>query len=235
MGRSILGILLLVGIVFSAFAATEGIVMAHQPPAKALALGVPVLSVTKTDTLFNDADGDGVPSPGDTLRYEITIVNNTPGVDAEDVVFSDTPDGNTTLVAGSVQTTHGTITSGNTGIPPVTVDIGTVTGLDIVVIRFNVTINGLLPPGVSQVVNQGSVSGSNFPVELSDDPGDPGAGDPTITLVTIPPMPVGGDLSMVDRGSVLRANLGLLLLPLAALVMIIGIIGLVAIRRQPPA
>jgi len=91
MGRSILGILLLVGIVFSAFAATEGIVMAYQPPAKALALAVPDLSVTKTDTLFNDANGDGVPSPGDTLRYEITIVNNTAGVDAKGVVFSDTP------------------------------------------------------------------------------------------------------------------------------------------------
>lgn len=234
MGRSILGILLLVGIVFSAFAATEGIVMAHQPPAKALALAVPDLSVTKTDTLSNDADGDGVPSPGDTLRYEIRIENSPSGGDAKDVFFNDIPDGNTTLVAGSVQITQGTITSGNAGIPPVTVDIGTIPGPGIVLILFNVTINDPLPPGVSQVANQGIVSGSNFPDEPSDDPDDPGDGA-TITLVTIPPLPVGGDLSMVDRGAVLRANLGPLVVPLAALVIIIGIIGLVAIRRQPLA
>ena len=241
MGRSIvstrlntsLGILLLVGIVFSAFAATEGIVMAHQSPAQALALAGTVLTVTKTDALF-DANGDGVPSPGDTLRYEIIIVNTT-GAAADDVVFSDTPDANTTLVAGSVDTTQGAITGGNGGIPPVTVNIGTIPGSGIVVIHFNVTINDPFPPNVSQVANQAIVSGSNFPPEFSDDPDDPGVGDSTITLVTIPPVPVGGKLSVVDREAVLRANSGLLLLPLAALVMIIGIIGLVAIRRQPPA
>ena len=59
---------------------------------------------------------------------------------------------------------------------------------------------------------------------------------PVDTPTPVPtPMPVGGDLSMVDRGSVLRANSGLLILPLVALVIIIGIIGLVAMRRRPPA
>ena len=222
MGRSILGRLLLVGIVLSALVVTGGIVMAGTS-----------LSVTKTDALFNDADGDGVPSPGDTLRYEIIITNQTTA-SAENVVFTDTPDGNTTLVAGSVQTTQGTITSGNDGTPPVRVDIGTIDGLGVVVIHFNVTINDPFPAGVSQVANQAVVSGSNFPEELSDDPDDPGAGDPTITLVRAP-LPVGGRLSVVDRQAVLRANSGRLVLPLAAMVIIVGALGLAALRRRRTA
>ena len=234
MGRSILRISLLVGIVFFVLAATTGGVLAQQPSAMALALAVPDLVVSKTDTHLIDADGNGVPSPGDTLRYVITIVNNTSGADAHDVVFTDTPDPNTALVPGSVQTTQGTVTSGNAGIPPVTVNIGTISGLGVVVIVFDVTIDDPFPPGVSQVANQGVVSGSNFTAELSDDPDDPGEGDPTITLIS-PPIPVGGELSMVDRGAVLQANSGRLLLSLAGLVLIIGLIGLVAMRRQSPA
>lgn len=219
MRHAILWRLLLVGIVFSAFVVTGGIVMAGTD-----------LSVTKTDALFNDADGDGVPSPGDTLRYEIIVTNETTA-SAEDVVFSDTPDGNTTLVVGSVQTTQGTITSGNDGTPPVTVDIGTIPGLGVVVIHFQVTINDPFPAGISQVANQAVVSGSNFPEEPSDDPDDPGAGDPTITSVTAP-LPVGGHLSVVDREAVLRANSGRLILPLAALIIVVGVIALVVIRRR---
>ena len=35
----------------------------------------PKLTVTKRDSLQTDADGNGIPSPGDTLRYTIVITN----------------------------------------------------------------------------------------------------------------------------------------------------------------
>jgi hypothetical protein len=57
---------------------------------------------------------------------------------------------------------------------------------------------------------------------------------PTPTA-TPQPVPFGGHLSTVDRGAVLRATFGPLMAPLAALVMLIGIIGVVVNRRPPTA
>ena len=83
-------------------------------------------SATKVGSLFVDADGNGVVSPGDTLLYKLDFTNtgNSPlnGISAVD-----TPDPNTTLVVGSVQTSLGTVTSGNTaGDTVVAADIGTI-------------------------------------------------------------------------------------------------------------
>ena len=58
---------------------------------------------------------------------------------------------------------------------------------------------------------------------------------PTVPSGTVTPVPVGGHLTMVDRGAVLQANLGQLIVPLAALVIIIGIVGAMVIRRRPMA
>ena len=41
-----------------------------------------------------------------------------------------------------------------------------------------------LPSGVTQVANQGNVSGSNFASAQTDDPSLPGAADPTVTAVS---------------------------------------------------
>jgi uncharacterized repeat protein (TIGR01451 family) len=56
-----------------------------------------------------------------------------------------------------------------------------------VTIMFQATINALntLPVGTSQVCNQGTVSGSNFGPVLTDDPGKPGATDPTCTTLNV--------------------------------------------------
>jgi uncharacterized repeat protein (TIGR01451 family) len=143
------------------------------------------LNATKTYDLIDDADGDGVVSPGDTLLYTVTIVNVGDAA-ATGVVFTDTPDANTTLVAGSVQTSHGTVTGGNAGVPPVTVDIGSIIpgGGGSVTITFRVTINNPLPAGVTQVANQGVVSSSNGLGDvLTDDLSTPQMGDPTVTEV----------------------------------------------------
>ncbi len=60
-------------------------------------VAVPLLQASKTDTLIADVDGDGVPSPGDLLLYEIVIANSGK-VAASGVNFTDFPDPNTTLL-----------------------------------------------------------------------------------------------------------------------------------------
>ncbi|HNB70816.1 MAG TPA: Ig-like domain repeat protein, partial [Acidobacteriota bacterium] len=69
--------------------------------------------------------------------------------------------------------------------------IGTLPGGESVTIRFNVTVNNPLPtpqispsqPAVTQVLNQGTVSGGNFSNVLTDDPDIAGAANPTTTAI----------------------------------------------------
>jgi len=159
---------------------SEDVPIDQSPP---VPLGT--LNATKTDELINDADGDGYADPGDTLLYTVTIVNVGDTV-ATGVVFTDTPDVNTRLVANSVSTSQGTVTGGNAGVPPVTVNVGTIAeNGGSVTITFKVTINNPLPARVTQVANQGLVSSSNGLGDvLTDDPStQPQIGDPTITPV----------------------------------------------------
>ncbi|GAG46713.1 unnamed protein product, partial [marine sediment metagenome] len=141
----------------------------------------------KTDSLFDDADGNGVPSPGDTLLYQVTVVNN--GNQAATGVFmNDIIDPNTTLVTGTVQTSLGTVTSGNgPGDTSVAVDIGDMAGGSAVNVSFRVIINDPLPAGVTFVRNQGIVGGGNIPSEPTDDPESPQDDDDTETPVTAAP------------------------------------------------
>src|ERR1051325_6429151 len=55
----------------------------------------PTVTATKTAALFTDADSDSSISPGDTLKYTVTI--NDSGTDATGLMFDDTPDTNTTF------------------------------------------------------------------------------------------------------------------------------------------
>jgi uncharacterized repeat protein (TIGR01451 family) len=119
----------------------------------------PDVSATKDDALLVDVDVDTLADPGDTLRYTIVITNNGTG-DATSVVFSDTPDANTSIVAGSVTTTVGSVTSDD---PTVVVDVGTLAAYGgSVTITFDVVVDDPLAAGVTEVSNQGSVSGTNI-------------------------------------------------------------------------
>lgn len=159
----------------------------NEQPDRVQACETPNLSAVKVDTLVNDADGDGLPSAGDTLHYEITIKNT--GVSPVDsAIFNDTPDPNTTLIVGSVQSTQGNVTIGNNeGDTSIQVDLGTIAGNSTVVIGFNVVINNPLDPGVTQVANQGFITSDDLPTVPTDDPGTPTPNDPTITPVTPKP------------------------------------------------
>jgi len=144
----------------------------------------PLLSAEKTDTFLVDADSSGNPSPGDTLRYTITITNSG-NQGAGNVIFDDSPDGNTTLIAGTVTTTQGSVTTGNTaGDTAVQIDVGEIAGAGgSVTIHFNVLINDPLPANTTYIENQGILSGSNFTDEPTDDPDLPGDDDPTLTML----------------------------------------------------
>ncbi|HSK77541.1 MAG TPA: DUF11 domain-containing protein [Thermoanaerobaculia bacterium] len=152
----------------------------------------PAVTASKTAALAVDPDNDGLADPGDTLVYTV-VLSNGGGAPAAGVVFTDTPDPNTALVNGSVTTTAGTVTGGNgAGETAVGVDVGTLAGGGgTATITFRVTIDDPLPAGVTQVTNQGLVSGTNFAGGVTDDPARPGAGDPTaVTVAAASPLEI---------------------------------------------
>ena len=158
---------------------------------------IPILDCQKVD-LFPD---NGDLQAGDTLRYEI-VASNTGIVSATSVVFNDTPDPYTTLIVGSVTTTHGTVVTGNTpGDQRVSVSIGIVTPLDEITIRFQVVIDDPLPPQVTFLSNQGFFSSLELDLTPTDDPDTPEPDDPTLTSLGISPMLEGTkrDVLVGDR------------------------------------
>ena len=150
-------------------------------------VGEAVVHATKQASLLVDADGDGVPSPGDTLLYQVRV-SNSGNRSLSGVTLSDTPDPNTTLVTGSVQTSQGAVVDGNGGAPPVTVALGDLAGGGAsATVSFAVVVNDPLPPNATLITNQGSVSSDQLPAVLTDDPEVAGGTDPTVTHVTAAP------------------------------------------------
>ena len=62
--------------------------------------GDPELAATKTDTLAEDRDGDGLVSPGDVVRYDLDVANTGSGA-ASGVVLRDLIPMHTSIVAGT--------------------------------------------------------------------------------------------------------------------------------------
>lgn len=144
--------------------------------------GAPELRATKTDALHADADGDGVPSPGDTLRYTVTVAS-TGNAPVTGVAFKDLIPRNTTVVAGSVTTTLGAVLTED----PVEVDLGTLAAAEAATVTFDVVLDLPFPTGVADVSNQGTVTSDQLPALLTDDPDVGGDADPTVTMVTAAP------------------------------------------------
>ncbi len=155
----------------------------------------PDLQHSKSDELlidlFDDPADQGKISPGDTIRYLIQISNQGNGA-AEQVVLEDTPDPNSSLIVGSVTTNRGTVLVGNgVGDEFVTVLLGNLAIGETATVQFDV----LIRPGTGTTLlrnqaflSHGSLSepgGTN--VSGSDDPNTPFLGDPTDTIVFIPP------------------------------------------------
>ncbi len=144
----------------------------------------PDMTATKSVVLWNDADGNGHGSAGDTLRYTVVITNSGDGV-ARGIVYDDTPDPHTLLVTGSVTTTQGTIVMGNgPGDTSIQVDVGDVAPGHTVTIVYDVVIQEIVATGPVDIANQGYAGGTNIDGLVTDDPSVAGAGDPTIFVVS---------------------------------------------------
>ena len=119
---------------------------------------------------------------GETIRYTIVASNAAMVSDALNVAFDSSVDPNTSLNVGSVTTSQGSVTTGNTGGDnSVSVDIGTLVSGTSVTITFDVAVT--FAGNGSFVSCQGTVSGSNFASVLTDDPDEAGDMDPTLTAI----------------------------------------------------
>ena len=140
----------------------------------------------KQDLLFVDVDDNGVVSSGDTLLYTIRIRNEgTQPVD--EILLEDKPDINTTLIQGSVQSSAGTVSSGNgEGDQSVSLKIATLAPGSTVQVSFQVQIHD--QSNVAVLVNQATVFAGVEPGNpggqqqiVSDDPDTITPGDATLT------------------------------------------------------
>lgn len=146
----------------------------------------PVLKTTLRDVLAIDADGNGLTSPGDTVRYE-AVVENLGGVAVEGVSFALAADPNGALVAGSVSTSQGTVIGGNEpGATSVTVAVGAVGARSSVAITFSARLADPLPDNVANTVLQATVTATDLAPSVSDDPDVFGLADATVTRIAVP-------------------------------------------------
>jgi hypothetical protein len=72
------------------------------PPVTASAIAASDITATKSDTVLNDTLADGKAQAGDTIKYDITITNNSATDNALNVTLNDLIDPNTTLVGNSI-------------------------------------------------------------------------------------------------------------------------------------
>ncbi len=147
------------------------------------------IEATKADAIQVDADMDGFLDPGETLRYTVVVTNPGDGLNASStgVIFTSGVDPNTSLVVGSVTTSQGTVTVGNTGgDTTVEVDIGTILDGDSVTITFDILLDDPLMVGVTEISCQGLVNTDDLTDVPTDDPDTGPDLDPTITS----PVPV---------------------------------------------
>ena len=148
------------------------------------------VGAVKIDALINDVNSNGLVDRGDTLRYTITGENVDDEIDAvaDNVVFTDAPDPNTTLIVGSVTTTQGSVTSGNTaGDTTVTVDVGTLPDNTSVTITYDVIVDNA-PVGITEVTNQGFLASGTVSDVPTDDSDTPEEDDETDTPITERPV-----------------------------------------------
>ena len=136
-------------------------------------------------TPFVDVDGNGAISPGDTLKYRVTLRSGAGAAYA--VLYNDNLDPNTTLVAGSVTCDRPcSVTQGNTaGDTAVGVSLAVLAAGDAVTLDYVATVNALLPFRLATLTNQGHAASANAPALATDDPATPDDGDATVLTLAM--------------------------------------------------
>ena len=152
--------------------------------------GGATLSADNALTVIQD-NADSLANPGERLRYNVTITNSGT-LNATDVFLTDLPDAKVALIDGSVQTSSGTVTSGNTaGDTSVSVSIPLV-GVapcqpQVVLVRYDVQINIPFSEVGEEVCDQASLTSPDAPFAVTNDPSTLEAGDPTCVAVFLAP------------------------------------------------
>jgi RHS repeat-associated protein/uncharacterized repeat protein (TIGR01451 family) len=153
----------------------SGLTVERQLPA--------ALSASLVDTLVGDAAGDGAVSPGDTVRYTLTVANRG-GLALAGVTGRVPVPANATLVPGSGATPDGGTVSLDDG--EATFTLPDIAGSASRRVVFEVIVAQPFPAGTARIEAQGVVSATGFDDVSTDDPALPGSADPTRTTVTRP-------------------------------------------------
>ncbi len=129
-----------------------------------------------------DSTGGSV-VPGDVLEYTVTL-ENIGDATGTGIVFDDDPAGHLTLIPGTVETSAGTVITGNdpsdTGV---TVEVGDLVPSQRTTITFQARVSEDVPIG-GLISNQGRVRMDGYPDEVTDNPSTASPDDATEVVVT---------------------------------------------------
>ena len=143
-------------------------------------------------TFKSDIAPIGIANAGDVLTITTNIVNSG-SISLSALQFADSlSDANLSLIAGSVSTTQGSITTGNTDADStVMVDLGDIDASDSAQISFDVIV-GALSSSVTHVCTLGQISSNDLAIS-TDDPATAEPFDQTCTaaglIPTVTPIP----------------------------------------------
>ncbi|MEO5662756.1 MAG: RHS repeat-associated core domain-containing protein [Nocardioides sp.] len=141
------------------------------------------VSASLVDALVGDVAGDGAVSPGDTVRYTLTVANRG-GLALTGVTGRVPVPANATLIPGSGTTPDGGTVSLASG--EATFTLPNIAGSTTRRVVFDVLVAQPFPAGTARIEAQGSVSATGLGTVQTDDPALPGTMDPTRTTVTRP-------------------------------------------------
>ncbi len=185
-------------------------------PTRDVVGALPLLYAHKTVQIYQDLFGTaGIVDPGDVLRYTIDI-SNTGAIPATGAVLTDAVPPNTTYVANSLRL-NGAALAPDSGILPLIAGLsvqssdnpgpGIVSPGQSAAITFEVTVNAGTPPG-TVISNQGTLTSTELPPELTDADGLPSNGrQPTIIVVgDVQLLTITASVSVVGGGPALAGS-----------------------------
>ena len=148
-----------------------------------------------------DLNGDGYPSEGERLRYTLRLMNPSSEPAQAVILTLPSPD-HAAFVAGTATSTAGTVAQGNAaGDTQLVVSFPSVAPGAEITVEIEVLLHDLA--GVSEIVAQADVTGSNIEREPSNDPSTSQDDDPTIvslrqaSIADIPTLSQVGLLALI--------------------------------------
>ena len=182
-----------------------------------------VINVTTGQTPGRDA------SPGDVLRYSITV-KNSGVIDATGITLKDLVPTNASYIANTVTLNGLPVARPDGGVSPLITGIdissadktpplpvaggGVITAGQTATVSFDVLLKPVITSGTT-IQNQATVDSPSTGPLLSDDPGISGSSDPTTTVITSAPaflvqktsQDISGDPAVLLPGDTLRYTL----------------------------